>query len=65
MRSEKYVGEVNRTDQLLRTEAGVAYKASRFMQVGINGYWIRRLSAGFPLAEYDDLGGTVELSFNY
>lgn len=65
MRSEKYVGEVNRTDQLLRTEGGVAYKASRFMQVGIKGYWIRRLSPGYPLAEYDDLGGTVELSVNY
>jgi len=65
IRAEKYVGEVNRNDQLVRAEGGIAYKASRFMQVGLNGFWTRRLSPGYPLAEYDDLGGTVELSFNY
>jgi hypothetical protein len=64
-RAEKYVGEVNRSDQLIRAEGGLAYKASRFIQVGLNGFWTRRLSPGSPLAEYDDIGGTVELSFNY
>jgi hypothetical protein len=64
-RAEKYVGEVNRSDQLIRAEGGLAFKASRFIQVGLNGFWIRRLSPSSPLAEYDDVGGTLELSFNY
>ena len=64
-RAEKYVGEVNRDDQLVRAQAGTAFKANRWLQVGLNGYWTRRLSPTSPLAEYDDLGGKLELSFTY
>jgi hypothetical protein len=65
VRAERYVGEVTRNDQLIRSQGGIAYKATNWMQVGLKGYWIRRLSPQFPLAEYDDLGGSLELGFNY
>jgi len=64
-RAEKYVGEVSRDDQLIQVKGGLAVKANNWLQLGINGHWVRRLSPAFPLAEYDDLGGTVELSFTY
>jgi hypothetical protein len=64
-RLEKYVGEVTRDDQLVQVKGGLAYKANEWLQVGLKGFWVRRLSPSSPLAEYDDFGGTLELGFDY
>ena len=64
-RAEKYVGEVAREDQLVQARGGLAIMANSWMQLGLKGHWVRRVSPSSPLAEYDDFGGAFELSFTY
>jgi hypothetical protein len=64
-RLEDYVGEISRTDQFIRTDGSMTYRASDWLDVSVRGYWMRRVSPEASWAEYDDFGVSTELALRY
>ncbi len=75
-RLETYHGEVTRADHLVRGEGYLTFRTSGWADLSFRGFWTRRASANADVdssvyganlswIEYDDYGGTVDLTLRY
>jgi hypothetical protein len=65
-RVENFEGEVDRTDQVVRTRFNGTYAANEWLAVGAGVWWDRRVSADQIAAiEYDDWNFNLNLGFTY
>ena len=72
-RLETYKGEVTRGDHVVRADAYLTYRTNGWADVSLRGFWTQRSSANSDLGigadeywiEYDNYGGTLDLTLRY
>jgi len=68
LRYESYVGELSRNDMFIRTQGGLAYNATEWMDLSANVGWKRRVSADVPpvaTIEFDDVAASFLITLRY
>lgn len=70
-RLDNFHGEVARGDQNLLARLSASYKVAPWMSAGVSGSWMRRAcaeadcSGTFYATQYDDVSGSLGLTFTY
>lgn len=66
VRFEDYIGEITRTDNVLRVRTDLSYAVTDYLDVGGGVWWVRRVNTGGQFAqEFDDLNIHLAVGLAY